>query len=472
MPVRPEHAVLAAIAVAVGVLAGIDPKLALIAAAGSAFVLVVLADVTAGLCLVALLGFVDQLPQVEDSSLTLTKFAGALLAVSWFASVTTATRVKTFVTSHPTMTYVLAFFLAWVALSLAWSESFGAGVEAFVRYGLNGILFLIVFSAVSDRRRALWVVGAFVVAATATTVYGVLSPSGASPDGGVARLGSTVGDPNELAAVLVAGFFLAIALAGALRGSLALRVGGIAAAALCMVGIFLSVSRGGLVALGVGVLCALFLAGRWRPAVALAATVAALAGVIYFAGFAPPSASERLTLADQGSGRVDIWTVGWRMVEDRPVTGVGAGNFERSAIRYLLEPGSLLHDEFIVVSPKVAHNIYLQVLAELGVVGLAAFLAILGFSLSCAFKAAGRFRQSGDVSMELLARGLLLALIGLLVADFFVSEQYSKQLWLLLGLAPALLALARRPPEEESPAGGSSSGSVSSIDVPVVPAAR
>ncbi|HWC31861.1 MAG TPA: hypothetical protein VG709_01885, partial [Actinomycetota bacterium] len=92
--------------------------------------------------------------------------------------------------------------------------------------------------------------------------------------------------------------------------------------------------------------------------------------------------------------------------------------------------------------------------------------------VSCAFKAAGRFRQSGDVSMELLARGLLLALIGLLVADFFVSEQYSKQLWLLLGLAPALLALARRPPEEESPAGGSSSGSVSSIDVPVVPAAR
>jgi hypothetical protein len=32
--------------------------------------------------------------------------------------------------------------------------------------------------------------------------------------------------------------------------------------------------------------------------------------------------------------------------------------------------------------------------------------------------------------------------VGILAADFFASEQFSKQLWLLLGLGPALLAMA------------------------------
>ena len=45
--------------------------------------------------------------------------------------------------------------------------------------------------------------------------------------------------------------------------------------------------------------------------------------------------------------------------------------------------------------------------------------------------------------MELLARGLLLAMLGLLSADFFLSGQFCKQLWLLLGLGPAMLAIAK-----------------------------
>jgi hypothetical protein len=46
--------------------------------------------------------------------------------------------------------------------------------------------------------------------------------------------------------------------------------------------------------------------------------------------------------------------------------------------------------------------------------------------------------------MELLARGLIAGLIGLLAADFFISDQFSKALWLLLALGPAMLMLARR----------------------------
>jgi hypothetical protein len=46
--------------------------------------------------------------------------------------------------------------------------------------------------------------------------------------------------------------------------------------------------------------------------------------------------------------------------------------------------------------------------------------------------------------MEMIARATLVGLTGILAADFFVSGQFSKQLWLLLGLGPALLAMSGR----------------------------
>ena len=52
------------------------------------------------------------------------------------------------------------------------------------------------------------------------------------------------------------------------------------------------------------------------------------------------------------------------MVQDKPVAGVGAGNFPVSSIHYLLRPGKTQRDEIIVDKQKVAHNIYLTVLSE------------------------------------------------------------------------------------------------------------
>jgi hypothetical protein len=46
--------------------------------------------------------------------------------------------------------------------------------------------------------------------------------------------------------------------------------------------------------------------------------------------------------------------------------------------------------------------------------------------------------------MQAAALCVAIALIGNLAAGFFFSGQYSKQLWLLLGLGPALLSIAKR----------------------------
>jgi O-antigen ligase len=144
-----------------------------------------------------------------------------------------------------------------------------------------------------------------------------------------------------------------------------------------------------------------------------------------------------------GTGRLDLWTVGWRMVEEEPLQGVGAGNFPVSSVHYLLQPGAIERADYIVGSPKVAHNTYLELWAELGIVGLVLFLILAGSCLYAALRAARSFGRQGDERMEIIARALFVALAALLAADFFGSRLANKEIWLLLGLAPALLAIAR-----------------------------
>jgi O-antigen ligase len=284
------------------------------------------------------------------------------------------------------------------------------------------------------------VMGALVVGAVLSAIYGMLAGGDAADPG---RLSGAGGDANDTAAVLVAGGIIAAGLAAALRDKPFLRLAAAAAVPLCGFAVFLTLSRGGLIALGASLIAAVVMAGRHRGKVLMLAVAATLVTVMYFSVFAPAAAEQRVTGANGGTGRVDIWTVGWRMVEAHPLSGVGAGNFPIASVHYLLEPGVLKRDDFIVDTPKVAHNTYLDVLAELGVIGLALFASVILFSLVCGVRGARQAERVGDGQLEILARALVVALVGLLAADFFVSRQYSKQLWLLFALCPVLLELGR-----------------------------
>jgi O-antigen ligase len=132
------------------------------------------------------------------------------------------------------------------------------------------------------------------------------------------------------------------------------------------------------------------------------------------------------------------------MVESHPVRGVGTGNFPVSSVHYLLRPGVVQRTEKILQKPDVAHNTYLQIQTELGLVGLLFFLGIVLTSLTALGRAAREFARRGDEGMEIVARGLFVGLVGLLAADFFISEMYSKLLWLLLALGPVMLGVALR----------------------------
>ena len=398
---------LAGAAAALGALAGYDPKLAIAAALGIAFVALVLADLTVGLVLFTVLSFLALLPTFGGSALSLPKLAGLLLAMSWLATTATRSeRARDLFAEHAGLVAVLLAFVALTGLSVIWAESHGDAITAFSRYALNLSLFPIVYSGLRRREHALWIATAFVGGATIAAAYGfVTRPNAAAASSpGIAgsaeldRVSGTVGDPNELAAVLVAGVVLATALLRAAFRSPALRLAAFTAATLCLLTVFLTLSRGGLIALAVALLAGMLLGGRWRPTYALIAVATLLSAFAYFGAVASPQDRDRLTKADGGTGRTDIWKVGWRIVEAKPALGAGAGNFPAVAVHYVLRPGHLKRSDLVVEQPQVTHNTYLQILAELGVVGLALFLAIVGVSVRAALGAARSFSTPGRCS--------------------------------------------------------------------------
>ncbi|HTB50443.1 MAG TPA: O-antigen ligase family protein [Solirubrobacteraceae bacterium] len=430
-------------AAAVGALSGLNPKIGVGLAFGLAFAALVLSNVTVALCVLAFLSFLDILPTIE--ALSLAKIAGLLLAISWLATITSRRDSPSLARDRPWLTVALIGFAAWATLSIVWSPVHGAALTALFRYLPNLLLFPIAYTAIRNRKHVFAVVMMLIAGAALAAVAGVLSPP---PNPGAfepARATGTIGDANELAAALVVGLFLASAVLFDRARPAFVRGACACTAVLCLGGIVLSLSRGGLVALGVAALVAVVVAGRWRAPMLAAAVAICASAVFYFVSVASLPARERVTEVGTGTGRTDLWTVGLRMVSAHPLNGVGVGNFQYASIHYLLQPGLIHRGDFIISTPKIAHNTYLQAFAELGIPGGVLLLLIIATGAGCTLMAARVAARTGELELELLARGVFVGTAGFLAASFFISENYSKLMWILLALGPALLAIARAP---------------------------
>jgi O-antigen ligase len=431
----------------VGLLAGFDPKFAIAASIAAAFALIVFADLTAGLALFVFFSFLELLG--SSSVVSVGKLGGVFLAIAWIALLVTRGDNKIdFMSVHAGMSLVMGLFLGWVALSALWAESTPVVLGSFGRYLLNLVLFMIVFTAVRTKRQALYVIGGFVGGAGAASIYGLLFAGSAKIVYGDRITGAGL-DPNELASVLVAGIALSVGLAACLKKKPGLRLAAFFAAGFCFLAALLTGSRGGIVALACMLVAAILFSGRYRGRVTAASVVLALLGVFYITALAPADIRDRIQSSSQGEtqvmeGRTTLWQMGERMVRAHPVNGVGAGNFKISSRHYLLQPGAVYRSDIVIATPQVTHNTYLQVAAELGIVGLALFGSIIVFSVGSALRGARHFRIRGDPDGEILAICIAVALVGVLAADTFISQQFNKQLWLLLGLGPAILAVSRR----------------------------
>jgi O-antigen ligase len=139
---------------------------------------------------------------------------------------------------------------------------------------------------------------------------------------------------------------------------------------------------------------------------------------------------------DYGSTQfhLEAWRAGLRMVEAHPIIGIGLGNFKTMMPLYMA-PGTDVQVD------SVAHNMFVEVAAELGLPALFIFLGIFWFT----YRTLGKLRRS-SLTHPLIretASAMQAGLVGFAVAGSFVSAQTEKTSWMGFALMFCLLPLAR-----------------------------
>ncbi len=170
----------------------------------------------------------------------------------------------------------------------------------------------------------------------------------------------------------------------------------------------------------------------WRKASRVAAAAAAVIVVLAFASAGGLSGRAGTIAEVEGNvERLLLWETTWNMIRDRPLLGVGVGNYQKGQDRYLRE------DVPATMTRSHSHNNLLQVTVERGVFGLMLFLWIWYLIVKKGFQLLGHLRREGGRNYG-LALGGLTGLLGFFVDGLFQNNFGDTEVvilfWLVVGL--------------------------------------
>jgi O-antigen ligase len=259
------------------------------------------------------------------------------------------------------------------------------------------------------------------------------------------RISGPIADPNGYAQFMLAVIPIAFALA-VNEKRLLLRGIALASMITSVLTVVFTFSRGGFVGLAVVVLVLMIL-NPPRPSVIIAMIMA----FIVVIQFLPPTYTERVatmtsfipgfnnsseSVLEEGSfrGRMSHLFVGINMFADHPILGVGTNHF----VYYYQDYSRVLGINTATREGRAAHNRWLEVAAEMGVIGLAVFLTIVWVILRNTWQARHVFLALGRRDDAGVAIGLGIGLIGYFVAATFLGDHFPRYFWVLVALAMAL----------------------------------
>ena len=379
----------------------------------------------------------------------------SLLAVAWALRV-----VRRFLGRAPSLLAVplvampAVAFALWVGVSTIGSLAPVRGLVELSRVCAGLVLFLLVATqppAARGRALTALLIGAGLAAVLGIQEYLVQWLREDNPSW---RVFGPFYNPNEFAVFMAMAVFLALGawrLRDARWWRLALGVGVLCA----LFDVLLSGSRSGFLALGAGVVVFLALAwpGRDRAWSRLGIGAVALAALVALALIVPPLHARLGSLLSDNSAifRVYTWKSTAQMVVDtrlgllRPVFGDGPGTFEVLFPQYA-EAGFT----------RSAHQIFLQTAAETGLVGLAVLLWLLGAVARAGF----RWWATGSRRERMVAAGVLAALTVLLAQGLVDYGWYITATHLTAWLCFALVAAPGEPPRADRWRGTAATGGV------------
>lgn len=385
-----------------------------------------------------------------DPTIGAAELAVALLTLAWLAR---GVRLRE-LNIRGGAIVVLALAMAVLAgLSVGYAVDKASAIKETLKWLELLLALLIVFDLAREPVAARVVIGAMLVAGAAEAAYGVLqSVTDAGPGafelGGALRAFGHFDQPNPFAGYLTTIVPLAGCMALCRANPRLLRWLAVGALGLMVIGIGLSQSRGAWLGAFVAAVCLLLLWSRFTRRLLLPCAVA---GVLMLAlavsGALPASITDRLGQTIEYFGVFDVrtvevtsdnwavvermahWQAGWYMFLDHPWLGVGAGNYAQAYPDYYvsswLEP--LGH----------AHNYYLNMLAELGVVGGGLLLLLLGVAFSQLGGVLARTQSQSDTFWRAVLAGVVGGLVVFSVHNLFDSlfvHSVNVQIGVLLGL--------------------------------------
>ena len=335
------------------------------------------------------------------------------------------------------------YFLIAIA-SLLWTQSLEGTTFALTSLGI-GLIYILSFAVLleseSDLRRIL---------ATVTVSAGLLGSWWIwSYFSGIDRFENPAGDPNFFALYQVLAIPLCIALASHYKDQ-ALVALLYLATALMVVSVVASISRGGLIALATTAIVSVLLpvGGLFSSRSQKRAVVAT--GLIVLVACAPVVWGDFNDRFQSEYGRLGLWRSALYAYQQQPMTGLGFGAYNELSFQLLAEtPGALLeeHTQESLIEGRQVHNAYLEVLAEMGVVGVLFFLLLL-VGIPVELRRAARLAGSSSL-LRSTCGALICGAAGFVVASVFLSSNNNRALWVLVGMTLALGTMAKRLTEHE-----------------------
>jgi O-Antigen ligase len=210
-----------------------------------------------------------------------------------------------------------------------------------------------------------------------------------------------------------------------------------------------TLSRGGFI----GLVC---LGGViwWRSQQKILSLFAAVVLVAMMAAMTPESywkEMQTIETADQagdtGYERLYLWTIGWRIFLDYPVSGVGPFNFQYVNYRYE-DPTRIAEGRH--VWGQVSHSLYFTLLPELGTVGVVLFAVMLirGYrerkrlikrcKVLLADKDLPAERRLRIEELRQLLAAMDASTVTFLVTGAFIAVLYYPHIWLLTAFVAAI----------------------------------
>jgi O-antigen ligase len=320
-------------------------------------------------------------------------------------------------------------FTVWLGLSFLWAEL----KLPVVRWAVTCVQFILLWvllrasvRTASDLRH---LAHAFVAGTVVAVVLSVILPRT-----GIHRLIYQGWNPNNLARDIVISLILLLYYGGGRRPLAWLTAAG--AGGLLMLALVLTQSRTGWLAAIICIPLSISRRRRTFPLVLLAAM--AILAVVMFStevlsahlGITSDTIENRWQSIFHARvmrhSRLDVWRAGIILGSHNPVLGIGAGGF-LVGVRDVITR----HPEFLIVRPEIdAHNSFIRIFAELGLVGLALFAAIL-------WRCARFIARHASSPEKMVAWALFLATM---IRMFFSSAYVEKPTWFALFFTQAIVA--------------------------------